>query len=285
MQLHGNRIVAAAIVIALAGCSSDANTPLATGILAKIASVQTTTGVLATIKQGTVPAAQGGPSVNLPSALSLVNGGTGAMNVTSAASLFKVAIGIDGVSGYYEVDLPAGTTSASITSVTLLITLAQNLSDTSLPLVIAAADGNSNFGASQHLTATVTRVGSGDVQVSLSWDGPSDLDLHVVGPDSSEVYYSNRTSASGGTLDLDSNAACTIDNIDNENVTWPSGKAPSGTYTVRADYWSNCGRDISNYVVTVTIAGGTPQIFQGSFTGTGDRGGAGSGRLITTFVK
>jgi hypothetical protein len=285
MKLHGQKIIVAAIVVAVAGCSSDSNTPAATGILGKIASIQTTTGVLATIKQGTVPAAQGGPPVNLPSVLSLVNGGSGAMTVTSPASLFKVAIGVDGVSGYYEVDLPAGTTSASLTSVTLLITLAQNLSDTSLPLVVAAADANSDFGASQHLTATVTRVGSGDVQVSLSWDGPSDVDLHVVGPDSSEVYYANRTSPSGGTLDLDSNAACTIDNVDNENVTWPTGKAPSGTYTVRADYWSNCGLNITNYVVTVTVAGRTPQIFQGSFTGSGDAGGAGSGRLITTFVK
>lgn len=285
MQLHTHRIIVAAIVVSLAGCSSDSNTQPATGILGKIASVQTTTGVLATIKQGTVPAAQGGPPVTLPSALSLVNGGSGAMTVTSTASLFKVAIGVDGVSGYYELDLPAGTTSANLTSVTLLITLAQNLTDTSLPLVIAAADANSNFGASQHLTATVTRVGSGDVQVSLSWDAPSDVDLHVVGPDSSEVYYFNRTSASGGTLDLDSNAACTIDNIDNENVTWPTGKAPSGTYTVRVDYWANCGVNVTNYVVTVTVAGKSPQIFQGSFTGAGDTGGAGSGRLITTFVK
>jgi hypothetical protein len=285
MSLQRNSVIAALLITALAGCSSDSNSTAATGILAKIASIQSTTGVLATIKHGTLPTGQSGPTVSLPSALSLVNGGTGALTVTSPTSLSKVAIGVDGTSDYYELDLPIGTTSARIASVTLLITLAQNLSETSLPLTISAADANSNFGPAQHLNAVVTRVGSGDVQVSLSWDGPSDVDLHVVGPDSNEIYFANRTTASGGTLDLDSNAGCSIDNVDNENVTWPSGRAPSGTYTVRVDYWSNCGVNVSNYVVTVTVAGRTPQIFQGSFTGAGDSGGAGSGRLITTFTK
>jgi hypothetical protein len=283
MQL--TRIAAAALIVALASCSSDTNAPPATGILAKIASVQTTTGVLATIHTGTVPAGQGGPSVTLPSALSLVNGGTGTVTVTSPASLFKVAVAIDGVSDYYELTLPAGTTSASITSVALLITLAQNLTDTSLPLAITAADADGNYGVTQHVTATVTRVGSGDVQVSLSWDGPEDLDLHVVGPDNAEIYYGSGPSPSGGKLDLDSNAGCAIDNVDNENVTWPTGTARAGTYKVLVDYWSNCNQNGANYIVTVTVAGRAPQIFQGSFTGAGDHGGPGSGTLITTFTK
>jgi uncharacterized protein YfaP (DUF2135 family) len=108
--------------------------------------------------------------------------------------------------------------------------------------------------------------------------------LHVVGPDNAEIYYGSGPSPSGGTLDLDSNAGC-APGVDNENVTWPTGTAPAGTYTVRADNWSICNQTVSNYVVTITVAGRAPQIFQGSFTDAGDRGGAGSGRLITTFTK
>jgi hypothetical protein len=36
-----------------------------------------------------------------------------------------------------------------------------------------------------------------------------------------EIYYGDQQAASGGFLDLDSNAACSGDNIRNENITWP----------------------------------------------------------------
>ncbi|MCF8479931.1 MAG: hypothetical protein K9H25_05830 [Rhodospirillum sp.] len=45
----------------------------------------------------------------------------------------------------------------------------------------------------------------GDVTVTLSWDGPSDLDLHVVCPDGTEINFQNAR-ACGGELDIDTNA-------------------------------------------------------------------------------
>ena len=47
---------------------------------------------------------------------------------------------------------------------------------------------------------------SGDVQVSVSWDAPSDVDLHVVEPSGEDIYYGHPASATGGQLDVDSNA-------------------------------------------------------------------------------
>lgn len=121
-----------------------------------------------------------------------------------------------------------------------------------------------------------------DVQVSVSWDAPTDVDLHVVEPSGNEIYYGNATSATGGQLDVDSNPACSIDGRQIENIRWASG-APVGTYTVRVDYWDSCGVAQTNYLVTVKN-GGSTQTFSGSFTGDGDRGGSGSGRTITTFT-
>src|SRR5207237_4273195 len=43
---------------------------------------------------------------------------------------------------------------------------------------------------------------TGDVQVSVSWDAPSDVDLHVVDPSGEEIFYGNPASASGGQLDV-----------------------------------------------------------------------------------
>jgi Fibronectin type III domain len=123
---------------------------------------------------------------------------------------------------------------------------------------------------------------AGDVQVSVSWDAPSDVDLHVVEPNGTDIYYGNPSSATGGQLDVDSNAACSIDGRQIENVRW-AGQAPSGTFTVRVDYWDSCGVPLTNYLVTVRN-GPSTQVFRGAFTGEGDFGGAGSGRLITTFV-
>jgi Fibronectin type III domain len=123
---------------------------------------------------------------------------------------------------------------------------------------------------------------TGDVQVSVSWDAPSDVDLHVEEPGGNDIYYGNPSSSTGGQLDVDSNAACSIDGRQIENVRW-GGLAPAGTYTVRVDYWDACGVGQTNFLVTVKN-GASTQTFTGLFTGEGDHGGFGSGRLITTFV-
>ena len=121
----------------------------------------------------------------------------------------------------------------------------------------------------------------GDVQVSLSWDAPSDLDLHVVEPSGEDIYYANSSSSTGGQLDVDSNAACSIDGRQIENVRWI--RAPGGSYTVRVDNWDSCGVARSNYTLTVKN-GAAVNVFTGTFTDVGDHGGAGDGRTIMTFV-
>ena len=150
--------------------------------------------------------------------------------------------------------------------------------------MFAVADASGVVGPYARLSTTVTSVGTGDVQVTLSWDADSDVDVHVIDPAGEEIYYGHRRSASGGELDLDSNAGCTIDGVRNENITWPTGLAPRGSYTVRVDYWSSCGVGSTNYTVRVNV-GGNLQIFSGNFTGPGDQGGPGSGRTITSFER
>ena len=123
---------------------------------------------------------------------------------------------------------------------------------------------------------------SGDVQISVSWDAPSDVDLHVVEPSGEEIYYGHPASATGGQLDVDSNAGCNIDGRQIENIRWP-GRAPGGNFTVRVDYWDSCGVAGTNYLVTVRN-GSSVQRFSAAFTGLGDHGGAGSGVTIGAFI-
>jgi hypothetical protein len=267
------------IFATITACSGDSTEPAVTGVRAKITGVQTSGGVTASVRSGALPTGTG-PSVTVPSSLSIINGGTSALSLTSTTAYTRVAIGVDGQNDYYELTVPTGTTSLQV-----LVTLAQDLTESTLPLAIAVGDASSNYGAPRRVSAALTRVGSGDVQIALSWDTPSDVDLHVIDPSNEEIYYDDETSTSGGSLDLDSNAGCTIDNKNNENITWPTGRSPSGTYKVLVDYWSSCGVPATNYVVTVTVAGRTPQVFTGRLTGGGTRGGAGAGTLITSFTR
>jgi uncharacterized protein YfaP (DUF2135 family) len=159
-----------------------------------------------------------------------------------------------------------------------------------IQVTIELVDANGDVGSSQTVTLNTREVSTGNVQVSLSWDTPTDLDLHVVDPTGAEVYYGNTSVASGGTLDLDSNPGCNIDGINNENVTW-TNDAPYGQYTVRVDFYDGCDDPTNgifngaNYVVTVNVDG-VKQTYQGSFAAdTFDQGGAGSGVTVATFTR
>jgi hypothetical protein len=273
-----DRMVLAASVLTLMSCDSDSTDPdTVSGIASKITAVQTATGATGSVKTGSVPEGSG-PALTIATALSVINGGTATVPVTAAAAFQRLALEIDGIEDFYEILLPAGTTTAQ-----LFITFAQSLPEGTLPLRISASDANANYGPKRSVTANVTKVGAGEVQISVSWDAASDVDLHVITPEGNEIYYGNE-SADGGTLDLDSNAGCSIDNVNNENVTWPNA-SPSGTYRVLVDYWSACGVAATNYVVTINVAGRAAQVFQGTLTGQGTNGGAGDGILIAQFTK
>jgi hypothetical protein len=233
----------------------------------------------------------GGPGVTVAGNQTVINGGTLSVTV-SAATAFRtvyVSVGVDalgiessaraGVPGYYEVALPAPQTS-----VTVLLAFPQTIPLDEFELRFSVADASGTAGAVAIQPVEVTRVGTGDVQVTLSWDTDADVDLHVIEPGGEETFYGRRQSSTGGELDLDSNAACTVDGVRNENIRWPEGRAPRGTYTVRVDYWSSCGVAATNYTVRINN-GGSVQVFSGSFTGAGDQGGAGSGVTVATFER
>jgi hypothetical protein len=184
-----------------------------------------------------------------------------------------------GIDGHYEIRLPSTQTSGSV-----LLSFPQDIALDQFDLQVAVADPSGTVGPYATLSTTVQEVGTGDVQVTLSWDADCDVDLHVVGPGGEEIYYGRRTGSNGAELDLDSNAGCDIDGVRNENITWPIGRAPRGQYIVRVDYWSSCGVERTNYTVRVNN-GGDVQIVTGSFTGPGDRGGSGSGRTVATFER
>jgi uncharacterized protein YfaP (DUF2135 family) len=155
---------------------------------------------------------------------------------------------------------------------------------TEFELQVAVASPSGAVGPFVGLSTTVLGVGTGDVQITLAWNADSDVDLHVVPPGGDEIFYGRRESPSGGELDLDSNAGCQIDGVRNENITWPVGTAPRGLYTVRVNYWSDCGVQRTDWTVRVNN-GGAVQLITGTFTGRGVGGGLGAGQVVATFER
>ena len=285
-----------ALSLALA-CSRDSTTspvspsPVGTLNVEDIAASASTADTSGVRRSGTAPSPNGGPQITASGNQTVINGGTLAVTLAGNSPFNTVYLFVGGrtlglvgefgggIEGHYELRLPSAQTAA-----TVVLTFPPEIPLDQFDLQFAVARQSGSVGPYVTLSTTVTRVGTGDIQVTLSWDSDSDVDLHVVAPGGDEIYYGRRESPTGGTLDLDSNAGCSIDSVRNENITWPVGRAPRGPYTVRVDYWSSCNVAQTNYSVLVNN-GGSVQLVTGSFTGGGDRGGAGSGRTVATFER
>ena len=281
---RGAAVLTVAGSIALVGCEATLK-DTGLNIERVIAGVTDESGTIqANLIQGDAPNPNGGPTNTAAGFAAMVTGGSAQQTVTGASAFTRLVIAMPGANNYYELTLPTGSVAP------IILRAAEGLSNMTLGVSFAVGDPNT-LGTYTSTSVKIINVGNGDVQVSVSWSDTSDVDLHVVDPAAEEIYFGHRASASGGDLDLDSNAACSQDDPlhfphkSNENIVWPVGQAPSGTYTVRLAYWSACNVPApTDYVVTVATKGGTVQVFTGQFTGPGTGGGAGSGNLITTFT-
>jgi hypothetical protein len=108
-------------------------------------------------------------------------------------------------------------------------------------------------------------LGTGDVQITLLWQGDADLDLHVIDPAGEEIYYMSPTSSSGGQLDRDT-IPCNEDVPQPvENIFWPSGGAPHGAYAVSVHYYAPCTiAEPMSYEVIIRLGGAVYQDITGT---------------------
>lgn len=226
-------------------------------------------------KTTALPAAGSGPAVTASNGSAILPGGSALFDVSGSAAFDTIFVGVQGTPGYWQLTVPPGS------SRTVVLSVGQNAPQT-FTLVFGLANGSA-VGQFETVPVTLTAVGTGAIQVSLTWDAESDVDLYLVEPDGTEIFYGNEVSASGGTLDLDSNAGCSIDGVKNENITYASATPQRGTYTVRVNYWDSCGVSASSYVVTVNVNGAV-QTYSGTLTGAGVGGGSGAGTQVATFT-
>jgi len=106
---------------------------------------------------------------------------------------------------------------------------------------------------------------TGDVQVLLSWNNYNDLDLICIDPNGEEVWYKNKRVSSGGFLEIDMNVKPFDSKTPIENIYWPQGGAPNGTYEVYLRFFKQHEANINEtpYKITVKYGDKTEE-----FTGT-----------------
>ena len=278
-----------AVILTLGLTSCDSPTTVRGAALRTYLAGVRVESVNGNLNSGPPPPASTGPTVNVPGNAQTITGGSTALALTTSAPVRTVAAFVQGVDGHYIVPL-----GGDITSGQAIISIGGLPPALDFEIVFAVAASDGVYGPYSSMSVNALQVAGGDIQVSVTWDTQADVDLHVVEPNGAEIYYGSTMSASGGELDIDANAACSTSNLTQENVGWAPGEAPTGTYIVRVDYWDACGTPQTDYIVTVSLRPGVPaipglpgsgvSIFEGTFTGPGDQGGAGDGRTITTFV-
>lgn len=102
---------------------------------------------------------------------------------------------------------------------------------------------------------------TGELQISLGWNGPADLDLYVTCPTGERIYHDHR-SACGGRLDVDMNVPSRMNERPVENVTFPSvADIPRGTMRIGVAWYDSRGetRDVVPATVVIRRAGQPPQ--------------------------
>lgn len=110
-----------------------------------------------------------------------------------------------------------------------------------------------NWTESVRATVKTVPVGTGDFQVTLTWDTTADVDLRVTEPGGNVISYMNpRSHISDGFLDIDD-----TDGFGPENVFYESN-IPAGAYSVSVNmYYGSSDELPTNYTVTIKRNGST----------------------------
>ncbi len=188
-------------------------------------------------------------------------GGSNIIHLSSSEDATEVIVGVKDRVGYFTVPMTAdrGGANRGVMSMTdLRMVIGQQMTE-SFTIAFSVGDGQGNFSQYEYLVVNLLDAGTGILQVNLVWDQLNDVDLHLIEPDGTKIYYGNPVSVTGGQLDVDSNPACYIDGINNENIYYednPEVTIPYGEYEVLVDLYANC--DIvpnTNYSIVVHYGG------------------------------
>jgi hypothetical protein len=224
----------------------------------------------ATLVSEDMPEATSDQTIDVAMNKNVIPGGSSFVTLTSENVAKKILVGMKDQVGYYEL-VPE---SDRDNEYSFVLMVDQNIAlgeeENSFTVQVAIVDENNDISQIWESIVELKEVGTGALQVSLSFDNAKDVDLHLIEPEYMteygetadfwlrHIYFGNHVSYNGGELDLDSNPGCSLDYINNENITYNDSTAyvAPGTYKVYVDLFENCDPEVAtNYVVTVFYGG------------------------------
>ncbi|TGV01795.1 YfaP family protein [Flavivirga rizhaonensis] len=175
---------------------------------------------------------------------------------------------VDGAGNYFTV--PYNSNSASSGNLQLPLGIPTNVDEGTFCVNFCVYDTNGFVSNIVYTCVNVLRLGTGALQISLSWNNNTDQDLYVTDPGGEIISFTNTRSSSGGILDRDD-----IDGYGPENIFWLED-APDGTYNVKVNDFEDTNTPNIFYI---TINGsGQSRNFEGTTQG-------GSTADVVTFTK
>jgi len=194
---------------------------------------------------------------------SALAGNTTIFTVTSSEELEELYLQIDGENGFYqwilddEKDLISTEGGKFIYQIVLEFNRDQQIEDgsedpnndgvittTRTFTISGKTKGNKEVVVPEEKTVEVKQVGTGALQISLSWDQLDDVDLYVFTPSNETLFYGRKQTRDGsGKLDIDANQSCTYDDPNwgknSENIFFEK-PLENGKYTVVVNLWKKC---------------------------------------------
>ncbi len=156
----------------------------------------------------------------------------------SAHEAAELYYGVKGVYGYYKADVQPSDPD----TVYLVLVVAQAVAQNSFTVEMCMADTFGNISKPYDVPIEMVTADPGKLQVTLSFDQPNDLDLHLIEPNTFEIGFNNPVdSSTGGYLTDDANANCVHDTVNKniEEILFPD-TVPLGQYDVRVAYYRQC---------------------------------------------
>lgn len=196
---------------------------------------------------------------NVDMSTQVMNGAMNYISTVTSKEVDKFYVSVDGVSGYWAYPGNPSSVSDGYYTYIIPVMMSQNYSGESTIKVCAQyKDGEVTVPIEKKISYIETK--QGDLEVKLAFSNEKDIDLHLYTPSGEHIYYGNR----GGQytlsndsvltygLDIDSNAGCSIDGINKENIYIPAQLIENGTYTVVVNMYSNCNSSIATSWSVVT---------------------------------
>jgi hypothetical protein len=243
---------------------------------------------------GDLPVSDAGPSGVLVNSLTgVVHAGqagvalTGDVGPGSYSTVMRFA---DLGTGYWSV--PVGVPDPQMPgSLTWAATLdfAWNIPPGVHNILFAAMDNEGRAGPPAVNPYTIeTYAPVGALVISLAWDSPADLDLHVHTPEGVDLNPKfpdtnpdggSKTDPGYGLIDRDSNGNCVQDGFRQEDAYWKVSANP-GAYLIYVDMFAACGAASADFKVTVTQQGKVTHTVPGRLLASDADGASGPGLFV-----